>query len=172
MAVEFAETATPSPLDVANDSYGKAGRRRGGSSTERARRLSKRGEAMERFLWICLGSAVGGGARYLVSGWALKILGASFPYGTLAVNLIGSFLVAGLMFTGVEAGVMSPTVRLALTTGVMGGFTTYSTFSYETMKYLQDGAWGLAVVNVLVTVLGCLGACLLGWAGAKWLLGT
>ncbi|MSP25790.1 MAG: fluoride efflux transporter CrcB [Myxococcales bacterium] len=127
---------------------------------------------MERFLWICFGSAVGGGARYLVSGWALKILGPAFPYGTLAVNLIGSFLLAGLMFAGVEAATMPATVRLTLTTGVMGGFTTYSTFSYETMKSLQDGAWGIALANVLVTVLGCLVACLLGWASAKWILGA
>lgn len=124
---------------------------------------------MERFLWICLGSAVGGGARYLVSGWALKAFGPAFPYGTLAVNLLGSFLLAGLMYAGVEKAVVSPTVRLALTVGVMGGFTTYSTFSYETMKQLQDGAWAMAITNVLVTVVGCLLACVLGWAGAKWL---
>lgn len=123
---------------------------------------------MARFLWICLGSAVGGGARYLMAGWALKVLGPSFPYGTLAVNVIGSFLLAGLMYAGVEATMMSPTVRLALTTGVMGGFTTYSTFSYETMKYVQDGAWRLAIANVLITVLACLAACFLGWAAARW----
>jgi CrcB protein len=127
---------------------------------------------MERFLWICLGSAVGGGARYLVSGWALKAFGPTFPYGTLAVNLLGSFLLAGLMYAGVEKAVVSPTVRLALTVGVMGGFTTYSTFSYETMKQLQDGAWAMAITNVLVTVVGCLLACVLGWAGAKWLFGA
>lgn len=127
---------------------------------------------MERFLWVCLGSGVGGGARYLVSGWALKALGASFPYGTLAVNVLGSFLIAVVMFAGVEAAAIPPTLRLALTTGVLGGFTTYSTFSYETMKALQDGAWGLAVGNVLVTVVGCLAACLLGWASARWLLGA
>jgi fluoride exporter len=127
---------------------------------------------MERFLWICLGSAVGGGARYLVSGWALKILGPAFPYGTLAVNLVGSFLLAAIMFAGVEAATMPPTIRLALTTGVMGGFTTYSAFSYETMKYLQGGAWGMAAVNVLVMVIGGLVACLFGWAGARWLFGA
>jgi CrcB protein len=126
---------------------------------------------MERLLWVCLGSAFGGGARYLVSGWTLDAFGASFPWGTLVVNLVGSFLLAALMFTGIESTSLSPTVRLALTTGVMGGFTTYSTFSYETMRYLQDGAWGIAIANVLVTVLGCLAACLLGWAGARWLLG-
>jgi CrcB protein len=127
---------------------------------------------MERFLWICLGSAVGGGARYLVSGWVLKAFGPAFPYGTLAVNLLGSFLLAGLMYAGVEKAVVSPTVRLALTVGVMGGFTTYSTFSYETMKQLQDGAWAMAITNVLVTVVGCLLACVLGWVGAKWLFGA
>jgi len=127
---------------------------------------------MERLLWICLGSAVGGGARYLVSGWAIKALGSAFPYGTLAVNFVGSFLLAALMFAGLEAGAMSPTLRLALTTGMMGGFTTYSTFSYETMRYLQAGAWGIAIANVLVTVLTCLVACLLGWSVARWWFGA
>jgi CrcB protein len=127
---------------------------------------------MERFLWICLGSAVGGGARYLVSGWTLRLLGPAFPYGTFAVNVTGSFLLGGLMFAGVEAAAVPPTLRLALTTGVMGGFTTYSTFSYETMRYLQDAAWGMAVVNVLVSVVGCLAACLLGWTAARWLFGS
>lgn len=127
---------------------------------------------MERLLWVCLGSALGGGARYLLSGWVLRLLGTAFPYGTLAVNVLGSFLLAALMYAGVETAAMSPTVRLAMTTGAMGGFTTYSTFSYETMRYLQDGSFGLALVNVLVTVVGCLVACLLGWWLAKWMLGT
>ena len=125
---------------------------------------------MARFVWICLGGAVGTGARYLLSGWALRAFGPSFPYGTLAVNVLGSFLVGALMFLGVEAGMISPALRLALTTGLMGGFTTYSTFSFETMRYLQDGAWGLAFLNVFLTLLGCIAACLLGWSGAKWLV--
>jgi len=125
---------------------------------------------MARFLWICLGGAVGTGARYLICGWALRALGPSFPYGTLAVNVTGSFLLGGLMYLGVEAAMISPTFRLALTTGVMGGFTTYSTFSYETMRYLHEGAWGIALLNVLVTVFACIAACLLGWTGAKGLV--
>lgn len=127
---------------------------------------------MERFLWVCFGSAVGGGARYLVSGWALKALGTAFPYGTLAVNLLGSLLLAALMFAGAEVAAMPPNLRIALTTGVMGGFTTYSTFSYETMRNLQDGAWTTAIINVGVTVVGCLVASWLGWMGARWLLGA
>lgn len=126
---------------------------------------------MARLFWICLGGAIGSGARYLLSGWVLDRFGPAFPSGTLAVNTLGSFLLGALMFLGVEAGMLSPTLRLALTTGVMGGFTTYSTFSYETMRYLQDGAWALALLNVLVTVVGCLAACFLGWAAAQLLAG-
>jgi len=126
---------------------------------------------MARFLWICLGGAAGSGARYLLTGWIQRALGPSFPFGTLAVNLIGSFLLAGLMFAGTEAGVISPNVRLAVATGVLGGFTTYSTFSYETMRSLQDGAWGVALLNMTVTLLGCLVAGYLGWAAARGLLG-
>lgn len=126
---------------------------------------------MTRFLLICLGGAVGTGARYLLSGWVLQTLGTSFPYGTLAVNTIGSFLLATIMYLGIEATMLPPTLRLVLSTGVMGGFTTYSTFSYETMKYLQEGAWAVAVTNIAVTVIGCLAACLSGWAAARWLVG-
>jgi len=122
---------------------------------------------MARLLWICLGSALGGGARYLLSSWMLRLLGPAFPYGTLTVNLLGSFLMGGLMYAGMEAAALSTTLRLALTTGVMGGFTTYSAFSYETLRLLQDGRWGVAVSNVLVHVFGCLLTCLLGWLGAK-----
>jgi len=126
---------------------------------------------MARLLWVCLGSAVGGGARYLLSGWAIEKLGVAFPYGTLLVNVIGSFLVAVLMYAGMETTILPPTARIALTVGVMGGFTTYSTFSFETMKALQEGAFGAALTNVLVTVLGCLAACWVGWIGARALLG-
>lgn len=126
---------------------------------------------MARLFWICLGGAVGTGARYLLSGWVLDRLGPAFPSGTLAVNVIGSFLLGALMFLGAEAGVLPPTLRLALTTGVMGGFTTYSTYSYETMRYLQEGAWALAALNIAVTLVGCLLACFLGWGLAQWLAG-
>ena len=126
---------------------------------------------MSRFLWICLGGAAGTGARYLLSGWALAAFGATFPYGTLAVNLVGSFLVGLLMQIGLTTPLMSPTLRLALTTGVMGGFTTYSTFNYETIRYFQDGSWELAFGNVAATLAGCLAAGLAGIAAGRWLFG-
>jgi CrcB protein len=126
---------------------------------------------MSRFFWICLGGAAGTGARYLISGWAIGALGAGFPYGTFAVNVLGSFCVGLLMQVGVATPLMSPTLRLALTTGVMGGFTTYSAFNYETIRYAQDGAWRLALGNVAVTLAACLAAGLAGLALGRSIFG-
>jgi CrcB protein len=126
---------------------------------------------VSRFLWICAGGAAGTGARYLLSGWTLSLFGTSFPYGTFAVNVIGSFLVGLLTQVGVATPLMSATLRLALTTGVMGGFTTYSTFNYETIRYVQDGSWPLAFANVSITVVGCLAAGFAGVAAGRWLFG-
>jgi fluoride exporter len=126
---------------------------------------------MSRFLWICLGGAAGTGARYLLSGWALAAFGTSFPYGTLAVNVVGSFLVGLLMQVGLATPILSPTLRLALTTGVMGGFTTYSTFNYETIRYIQEGAWRLALGNVALTLALCLAAGFAGLALGRSLFG-
>lgn len=111
---------------------------------------------MARFLMICLGGAVGTGARYLMGGWAQRTLGATFPWGTLIINALGSFCIVIIMYLGVQRGLISPSARLVLTTGVMGGFTTYSTFNYETIRLLQDGSLGLGALNVLTTVVVCL----------------
>jgi CrcB protein len=125
---------------------------------------------MVRFLWICLGGAAGTAARYLLTLGAVAALGTRFPYGTLIVNVIGSFLIGGIMHVGLTTDLISPTTRMALTTGIMGGLTTYSTFSYETVRYLQQGAWALGALNILVTTAGCLTACVLGFAAGRWLV--
>ena len=127
---------------------------------------------MLRFVLICLGGAVGTGARYLIAIGAPRILGVSFPYATLIVNVAGSFLLGAIMHLGLTTNLMSPTLRLVLATGVMGGFTTYSTFNYETMEYLREGAFGLAGLNVAATVLLCLLGGALGLASARWLAGS
>jgi len=111
---------------------------------------------MRRFLLVCLGGAAGTAARYLFGGWAQRVLGAGFPYGTLGVNLIGSFLIAIIMHLGLEKGMISADLRVVLTTGVMGGFTTYSSFNFETMRLFQEGSPGLGLSNVGVTLAGCL----------------
>lgn len=116
---------------------------------------------MERFFWICLAGAAGTGTRYLVALWAAQRFGASFPYGTLFVNLAGCFLIAAVM-QGAIATSSSPTIRSALTIGYIGGLTTYSSFNYESTRLLQDGAHGLAVLNAAVTLVGGFAA---GWLG-------
>jgi CrcB protein len=111
---------------------------------------------MARFFLVCLGGALGTGARYLLGGWAQRALGAAFPFGTLIINSLGSFLIVIIMYLGAERGVISPDVRVVLSTGIMGGFTTYSTFNYETIRLFQEGALGLGLLNVAATVLVCL----------------
>jgi fluoride exporter len=126
---------------------------------------------MARLLWICLGGAIGTGARYLLSGWLLRLAGPEFPYGTLAVNTLGSFLLGVLMPVALSTESFSPIVRLTLTTGVMGGFTTYSTFNYETLQLFQEGAWLLGLANLGITVIACLAAGVIGLVFGRWLVG-
>lgn len=121
---------------------------------------------MARFLWICAAGAVGTGARFLLSTWLSRVAGPVFPWGTLTVNLLGSFLLGAIMEIGLATEILPPTVRLTLATGLLGGFTTYSSFNYETLRYLQSDSWLLASVNVGATVLGCLAAGIFGiWTG-------
>jgi CrcB protein len=122
---------------------------------------------MDRLAWVCLGSALGGGSRYLLSLAALRLLGPSFPFGTLTVNVIGSFLIGLIMHVGLETTLIPPTARIFLTAGVMGGLTTYSTFNYETLQLATEANWTLAAVNVALTVVACLGAGALGLASGR-----
>ena len=125
---------------------------------------------MERLFWICFGGAVGTGARYLVALWAAERFGSAFPYGTLIVNLAGCFVIAALMHTALAFG-WSPVFRAALTIGFVGGLTTYSSFNYDTMRLLEEGALGVALLNVGLTLTGGV---LAGWCGlivARELLG-
>ena len=89
---------------------------------------------MGRFLLVCLGGALGSGARYLVSTWAARSLGPDFPRGTLIVNVVGSFLLAAIMTASLSTDAVSPELRVFLGAGIMGGFTTYSSFNYETLS--------------------------------------
>ena len=127
---------------------------------------------MERFLWICLAGALGTGVRYLVGLWAGQRLGTSFPYGTFIVNLTGCFLIAVVIQMALNMASFSPTLRLALTTGFMGGLTTYSSFAYETTRLAQDGALGAAVLNFGLTTVACFIAVLVGLAVAQRLTGA
>ncbi len=125
-----------------------------------------------RFLLVCLAGALGTGTRYLVSLGAGKMFGASFPWGTLIVNLTGCFLIAAIVHASlVKASPISDLTRLVLTTGFMGGLTTYSSFNLETTTLFRDGAYRLAASNLGVTVVGCFAAGMLGLAASRAVFG-
>lgn len=111
---------------------------------------------MARFLLICLGGALGTGARYMVAVWVARTVGTAFPYGTLLINVAGSFLLGLLMQLSLSTQMISADMRLIIGTGILGGFTTYSTFNYETLALLHEDAWGVALANAAATLIGCL----------------
>jgi CrcB protein len=117
---------------------------------------------VERALLITFGGAIGTVLRYLTSLIAARWLGTDFPYGTFIVNVTGAFVIGLVQQLGTEALLMSDNTRLFLTTGVMGGLTTYSTFSYETVRLMEIGAWTQAWMNILLTTIICLSLCFLG----------
>ena len=118
-----------------------------------------------RFLLVCLGGALGSGGRYLVALGFARF--ATFPFGTVAVNVIGSFVISLVMGWAGDRGGVSEATRLFLVTGVLGGFTTYSSFNFETLRLVQAGTPGLALLNVVVTIVVCLAAGLAGFALAR-----
>lgn len=114
------------------------------------------------YVAVALGGAVGASARYLVSGLVYTRFGVGFPYGTLAVNVVGCFLIGIVMEMGEGRYLIPPGVRLFLTVGLLGGFTTFSTFSYETLGLMRDGQFGPAAINAVGSVaLGLVAA----WGG-------
>jgi CrcB protein len=123
-----------------------------------------------RIFLVGLAGGLGTLTRYVVGLWAARTLGASFPYGTLFVNLGGCFLIAFIAHAA-AVQVISPAVRLTLTTGFMGGLTTYSSFNLETTQLLRDRAWGVAGMNLAATLFGCFVAGLLGLALARAVFG-
>jgi CrcB protein len=94
---------------------------------------------MSTYLWIGLGGFLGANARYFLAGWAAAKWGATFPYGTMAINLSGSFLLCFLSVVLSDRLVFHPTLRLALLVGFLGAYTTFSTFSYEWLQLVQEG---------------------------------
>ncbi len=117
---------------------------------------------MEKLLLVCLGGALGSGARYLIGLGSVTRFGTSFPWGTLAVNLLGSFAIALVIHASDVKPDFSLNWRLFLTTGIMGGFTTYSAFNQETLSYFETGEFAKAFGYAAVTLLACLAA---GYAG-------
>jgi CrcB protein len=120
-----------------------------------------------RLLIVCLGGAIGTGLRYLTGLGAARMWGDAFPYGTLVVNLTGAFIIGLVQQIGRETLLIPDDLRLFLTTGMMGGLTTYSAFSYETVRLMETGAWHQAWINIFVTTTICLSLCFLGIATGR-----
>lgn len=115
-----------------------------------------------RILLIGLFGACGCIGRYLLAGWVESGGGRLLPLGTLTVNVAGSFLIGLIMEGSLRSALLHPDVRIGLTVGLLGGFTTFSTFSFETVRLLEEGSYLAAGANVAVSVAACLAAAAAG----------
>ena len=118
-------------------------------------------------LYVAIGSALGGMGRYLLGGFIQRLVATTFPAGTLLINITGSFLIGLIIRYAVETPTLTPELRAFLTIGLCGGYTTFSSFSYETVALLEDGEWTRAALYVVASVVLSLLATLLGYALAR-----
>lgn len=121
------------------------------------------------FLIISLGAIVGANARYVLSRFAAKMLGPIFPYGTLIINVSGSFIVGLFMIWTTERVLLDPRWRLLVIIGFCGAFTTFSSYAFETVAYFEQGQWTLMLINILSNNLLCIAAAIGGMATARLL---
>ncbi len=124
-----------------------------------------------KILLVALGGAIGSVGRYMVGGWVQTIAGPRFPWGTLAVNVLGCAAIGLVMYLALQRQALSANTRVFLTIGILGGFTTFSSFGYETLALLQKRDIGLALANAGGSLALGLAAVWAGWAGARLVWG-
>lgn len=117
---------------------------------------------LQRLLLVAVGGAAGALARYLIGGWIAGRMGISFPWGTIFINVTGSFLLGLLGVLAYERLLVPPETLTLLGVGFLGSYTTFSTWQYETFRLLENGSWPYGLVNLLVSPLLGLGGVLLG----------
>ena len=122
-------------------------------------------------LLIAAGGALGAVARYAVSGPILGKLGGRFPWGILAVNLVGCFFIGVVLYMYLQRGETDDRFRLFLVAGFLGSFTTFSAFGFDTFELLRDGHGSLAIANILSNVVLGVALAALGWQVCRWMLG-
>jgi fluoride exporter len=132
---------------------------------------------MIAYLWVAIGGALGSMARFGIGGFVSEKSGGTFPWGTLVVNITGSFVIGFLGAVTAPEGKMTPQSRTLATqlliTGVCGGYTTFSSFSLQTLNLLRDREWFYAGGNVLLSVILCMIAVWLGYVvGGKLMKGS
>jgi CrcB protein len=120
---------------------------------------------MMSYLWVMVGSALGGVLRYALTRLTLTV-SAGFPYGTVLINVLGSFVIGYFGTLTLQSGkyAASDNVRLFVMVGICGGFTTFSSFSLQTFDLMRSGAWGRAAANVVLSVVLCVAAVAAGHA--------
>jgi len=119
------------------------------------------------FLAISLGAILGANLRYWMSRGAMRLLGPVFPYGTLAINVLGSFVVGFFVIWTTERVLVDPRWRLFVVVGFCGGYTTFSSYAYETMAFFEQGQWLLMATNFVANNLIACAAALAGMAVAR-----
>lgn len=112
---------------------------------------------LQKIIYVGIGGAIGAAIRYIVTIQSAKMINSNIPLGTLVVNVVGGFLIGVIMELSVSTDFISPNMKLFLTTGIMGGLTTFSTFSFETVNLINDGRYILGVVNILLNVILSIG---------------
>ncbi len=115
-----------------------------------------------RAIWVGVAGFFGAMSRYWLDGWVSRLTGGGFPWGTFVVNVTGCFLVGVLTTVLTERLLPHPSVRIAVTVGFVGAYTTFSTFAYESLRQMQDGAVGMAVANVMASVVVGIAAAWIG----------
>jgi CrcB protein len=121
---------------------------------------------LEKYLWISIGAILGANLRYWLGGWIISRLGSGFPYGTLLINVTGSFILGVIMAMSSNHYVLDPRLRIFLTIGLLGSYTTFSTFTYESVALLQQGQWWLGIANLFgSSLIGALFALFGLWVG-------
>lgn len=122
---------------------------------------------MIAYLWVSLGAIVGAAARYAFSRFAAKILSPDFPYGTLFINITGSFILGLFLIWTSERVLVDTRWRLLIAIGFCGSYTTFSSYAFETFAYFEQGHWLLFATNILTNNVLCLAAVLAGAALAR-----
>jgi len=124
---------------------------------------------VEGVLWVALGGAIGSAARFIVGGWFAARFGADFPYGTFFINVTGSFIIGLFLAFAQDRLYVSPYLRMFFAVGVVGGYTTFSTFEFETIRLLQNGEFLRgAIYSVGSVVIGAIAA-FAGIAVGTWI---
>ncbi|HEU5415931.1 MAG TPA: fluoride efflux transporter CrcB [Candidatus Angelobacter sp.] len=119
------------------------------------------------YAWISLGAIAGANLRYLFSKIITRFSDAAFPYGTLFINITGSFILGFFLIWTTERVLANPLWRWLIAVGFCGSYTTFSSYAFETMAYFEQGNWGLFAANFLANNLLCLGAVLVGMVLAR-----